>query len=564
MTLPDAFARHARRAGISRGVRLLDERGRGTFVAYSDLLVRAAAVARSLDRAGLRQGDRVLLLLPTCVTLVTELVGCLLHGVCPLVASPGRGPAAAEAPAAALAQAVQAGVVAVITGARRVAALSTQLGASGPRVLAAEPLLHTPAVGSQDPRWRVRPEDDALLVRTAPGPKGVAPLSHRGLAAHLKALGRALRVGEREVLCGFAGLDRVQGLVDSLLFGLFFGFDQVLLAPYRVYARPVRWLGALSRFGCTLTIADSMAYGHCAHRCVAEDLRGLRLDSLRRAVTVGVPVRPGTQEAFLRRFRPLGLSPTVFLPAYSLPAAGGVVTLGRPGGQPLSDRFDRRSLRVGRYVHTAGSAEARGRLMMSCGLPLAGLALRVVDDEGRTLDEGMVGHIRLHGEPVAAGLEGEGGAPQRWLDSGDLGFVVQGELFVIGRAEQGLELGGLRYDPEELESLVGEVPGLRSTGAAAFEVPELGAKRAVLVAAPSRGLGAQRLGQLADRLEMRIGRMIGVRPHVVLLPKAALPGRGRGQAYRLSLRDRYLGLGDGDRPAATEEEDGGQDGEAGT
>lgn len=554
MTLLDAFARQARRAGISRGVRLVDERGRGTFLAYSELLVRAASVARALDRAGLRAGDRVLLLLPTCPTLVTELVGCLLRGICPLVGAPSDGlGTAGEVPDQTLSRSLDAGVSAVITGARRVASVAAQVGPAGPRVLAAEPLLHTPAVGSEDPRWRPQPDDVALLVPASEGQGAAAPLTHGALVAHLAALGQALRVGEREVLCGFAGLDRVQGLVDSLLFGLYHGFDQVLLAPDRIYARPVRWLGALSRFGCTLTLADSVAYGHCAHRCSAEDLRGLRLDSLRRAVAVGTPVRPGTQEAFVRRFRPLGLGHNIFLPAYSVAAAGGIVTLGRPGAHPLSDRFDRRSLSVGRYVHTAGTGDARGRLMMSCGEPLGGLAIGVGDDGGRALDEGVVGRIRL-APPTAA-------APDTaWVESGDLGFFVQGELFVVGRAEQGLQLRGLRYDPEELESLVGEVPGLRSRGAAAFEVRELDPERPVLVAAPDRGLGAQRLEQLADRLEMRIGRMIGVRPQVVLVPRGALTGLGRGQAYRLGLRERYLGLGASARPPA-EGPQGGEDGE---
>lgn len=544
-TLLEGISRHGRQEAVSRGIRLLDERGRPSFLAYSELLLEAAAAGRALDRAGLRRKDRVLILLPLCRTLITTIVGCTLRG---LVAFPGEPGAAwsrrEEAPQETLALARRAGVRAIVTAARRTATLVRQLGPGDPLVLASESLRHAPAIGLEDAPSRVLPEDAALIV-TAPGTGGARRpvlLTQGNLAAHLNALGRALRTGEREILCGFAGLDNVAGLVDQLFFGLFFGFDQVLLAPDRVYSQPGSWIRAISDYRCTLTLAEDAAYGLAAHRMeVEEPGQPIDLSCLRRAVALGSTVRPGTQEAFLRRFTPLGLSPYVFLPAYGLPEASGILTMGRPGGHPLNDRFDRRSLRPGEYVHTAGRADSRGRLMMSSGMPLAGLELRITGLQGELLEEGRVGSIGVRGTGVSPGIDGrEGPDEQGWLDTGDIGFIMEGELFVIGRRGEGLDLNGLCYHPEELEVLAGEVPGIRQGGVAAFTVDEEDGEKPVVVAASDRGLGQKQRGVLAERLGVRIGRMIGVRPQVVLVPAGSLPRRARGPAHREDCRERYL------------------------
>ncbi|MBM4320595.1 MAG: fatty acyl-AMP ligase, partial [Deltaproteobacteria bacterium] len=488
-TLQEAFARHARREGVGRGIRLLDERGRPTFLAYSDLLVEGAAASRALDRAGLRRHDRVMILLPTCRTLITTIIGCILRGIIPFPGSPGELWSRREdAPQELLALARQAGVRAIIAAARRTAVLSRQLGPGDPRPLPVESLRHAPAVGLEDKPCRPQPEDAALLVGTAgPGSqRRPVLLTQRNLVSHLQALGRALRMGEREILCGFAGLDTTTGLVDQLLFGLFFGFDQVLLAPEWVASQPLRWIRAISDFRGTLTLAEDTAYGLAAHRLHDEEPEAatapLDLASLRRAVAIGTTVRPGTQEAFLRRFGPHGLAANVFLPAYGLAEASGILTIGRSGARPLSDRFDRRSLCPGQYVHTAGRGDSRGRLMMSSGMPLQGQLLRIVGVGGEPLDEGMVGRIQAQGSALTPGIDGRDGPDaEDWLQTGDIGFVSEGELFVIGSQEEGFELNGLRYDPEELEVVAGEVPGIRQGGVAAFTVDEEDGEKPVVV-----------------------------------------------------------------------------------
>ena len=543
-TLPEALGRQAPKAGISRGIRLLDERGRASFLAYSDLVREAAAVGRALDRAGIRSQDRVMILLPTCRTLVTMVVGCLLKGILPMPGDPGGAwRRRQEAPLDTLALARSAGVHAIIAAARRVGPLCEQLGSESVRVLAAESLRHAPAIGAEEIRFNARPEDPAVITCTYGATAARRPvlLTHGNIASHLNALGRALRTGERELLCGFAGLDTGPGLIDLFLFGLFHGFDQVLLAPDWVYTQPTRWIWAISSFRCTLTMAETTAYGHCAHKLADEDLRDLDLSCLRRALTFGSPLRPGTQEAFIRRFTPHGLPLNVFLPAYSRTEACGILCSGRPGGHTLSDRFDRRSLRPERFVHTAGIGDSRGRLMMSSGMPLAGLEIRILGTRGQEMEEGQVGRITVRGTAVTPGMDG-GMEPdaEGWIETWDLGFFMQGELFVIGSVGDGLELNGFRYDPEELEAVAAEVPGIRQGGVAAFTVSEEEQERPVVIAAAARGLGPLRRGILADRLGVRIGRMIGLRPEVLLVPTRSLSRWGRGRSHRETCRERYL------------------------
>ncbi len=579
-TLLEAFARQARREGLSRGIRLLDDRGRPTFLAYSDLLVEAAASARALDRCGLRPRDAVLLFLPTCRSAITLLVGCMLRGVLPLLVDPGAwsGVEAETASQAALALARRISARAVVVAGRRLAALAPHLGPEDPPLLAAEALRTAPAVGSEDPSPRRDPAEPALYTATAGHVSGRRPvlLSHANLLAQVEGLQRALRIGEREVLCGFAGLDSATGLVDQLFLGLHGGFDQVLLAPDWVYAQPLRWVQALSSYRCTLTVGDTNLFGHCAHRSEPHELEAIDLSCLRRAVVLGSPTRPGTHEAFLRRFSPCGLAADALLPAYALAEAGGVLTVGRPGARALADRFDRRSLQPGSSVHSAGSGDARGRLMMSCGMPLPYHEVGIRGPAGDWLDEGMVGRVTARGPAVTAGgPDTAGPGDDGWLDTGDLGFVRLGELFVVGRAGEGLELGGLRYDPEELEAVAGEVPGIRSLGATAFTVDRAEETRPVLVASPDRGLRSDQRGALAQRVGTRLGRMIGLRPEVILVPRSRLPQGIQGKALREDCRDLYLdawapaqdfGAATGDAPraedplASAQGEDGGRPG----
>ncbi len=530
VTLLEAFAGQAKRTW--RGIRLMDERGRAVFMSYRDLLVEASTVARGLDRAGLRPGDRIMVLLPTCRSLVSTILGAMLRGVVPLPGEPGGG--WGEEPVHRSLEVAEAtGVGAVVTAARRISSMGKPKG--GPRLLPVESLRQAQAIGAGDPQFKARPEDPALMFLPGGLGAGRAPivLTHEVLANHLRALGRALRTGEREVLCGFASLDTVTGLVDQLLFALFHGFDAVLLAPDRVYSQPARWIHAISRLRCTMTMAETTDYGHLAHQLGDRDLDGVDLTCLRRAVTLGSPLRPGTHEAFIRRFSGYGVAPDLFLPGYSVPGAGGIVTLGRPGARPLSDRFDRRSLRPDGFVHTAGVGDSRGRIMMSSGMPLSGVQVWIRSQSGEPLDEGRVGRVVVR---FAAG------SGTRDVISGDLGFLMQGELFVVGSEGEGLDLDGYRYDPEELEAVAGEVPGIRKGGVAAFVVAgdDVDDTRPVVVAAPDRGLGRERRSILARRVGVRIGRMIGVRPEVVLVSSGRLPRRGKGPRYREGWRERYL------------------------
>jgi fatty-acyl-CoA synthase len=295
----------------------------------------------------------------------------------------------------------------------------------------------------------------------------------------------------------------------------------------------------VSAYRCTLTLADALFYGHCAHRTTERETDDLELGCLRRAVVLGSPVRPGTHEAFVRRFQPAGLGPSVLLPAYARTEASGILALGRPGAAPLAERFDRRSLGLGSFVCSAGMADGRGRIMMSSGLPLRGIGLRITGSEGEVLDEGRVGQLEFEGQACAKEEQSAAG----FVATGELGFLAQGELFVVGEHEEGFELDGLRFDPSEFEAVASEVPGIRPAGAVAFAVPDelADSNQPILMASADRSLGPQRREDLAVRLGTRVGRMIGIRPKVFLVPRSTLPPGSGASTSRDRLRERYLG-----------------------
>ncbi len=457
-TLGGALVRAAD-ADNGRGLRFLDRDERETRLSWTRLWQDARRVAGGLAERGIRPGDTVALVFPTGPAFFHAFFGAVLAGAVPVPLYPpvrlGRL-AEYHARTAALIAAAHARIV--LTDARMWRIL-------GETVARARPELGCIDVAdlSGPGRSIVRSPDDLALVQFSSGttvePKPVA-LQHGAVLANASAiLGAVLRDDADHTGVSWLPLYHDMGLVGAVFVALLRAADLTLLPPELFITRPALWLRAISRTGALVSPAPNFAYALCVDRIADEELQGVDLSRWRYALNGAEPVSPATLRRFVNRFSAWGLRPEALTPVYGLAEASLAVTFSALDAPFRTTRFDRAALAEGRAVPDPGGVE-----LVSLGTPLPGMAVDAPVD--------AVGPVRVRGPSLMAGYLHQ---PERtaaafrdgWLDTGDLGFLHGGELYVTGRAKDLLILRGRNHAPHEIEQAVDAVEGVRTGCAAA-------------------------------------------------------------------------------------------------
>jgi acyl-CoA synthetase (AMP-forming)/AMP-acid ligase II len=325
------------------------------------------------------------------------------------------------------------------------------------------------------------------------------------------------------------------GLIGCLLLALYHPGPLALLPPEAFLARPALWLRAISRHRATLTVAPNFAFGLCLKRVHDQDLEGCDLSSLRLVLDGAEPIAPAVLRRFAERFGRFGFDSHALLPVYGLSEAALAVTFARPGTGLRTAEVPEASSGSSdvRAPSLVGEARSSVREVASVGTPVPGVEVRVVGPQGDEAPDGAVGRIEVRGPSVMAGYLEDPDATARavragWLDTGDLGAVVGGELFVCGREKEVVILRGANHAPQEFEDALSGLVGAREGCAvAAGFVPE-GADGEELL------LLVEQVAPLTpDAVRGRVLERTGVRPHTVaLLAPGTLPRTSSGKLRR--------------------------------
>jgi acyl-CoA synthetase (AMP-forming)/AMP-acid ligase II len=329
------------------------------------------------------------------------------------------------------------------------------------------------------------------------------------------------------------------GLVGALMTALVHPGPLALLRPEEFVARPARWLRAISRFGATISAAPNFAYELVLDRVRDEELEGVDLSSWLFALDGAETVVPSTLERFHRRFAPYGLRRESLKPVYGLAEAALAVSFPEAGRAFTARRFERDSLAPDHRVSPA----SEGLELVSCGRPLPGYEVRIRGSRGETLDEGWVGRVDVSGPSIMAGYLGQEEATREvlregWLDTGDLGFLLEGELYLCGRAKDVIVVRGRNYTPEVIERALAGAPGVRPGSVAAVSVLTERGDELCLLAERSPG------GVVEEReLRARLLAGLGVEPErIVLLEAGALPRTSSGKIRRREAARRFVSV----------------------
>lgn len=393
----------------------------------------------------------------------------------------------------------------------------------------------------------VDPEQIALLQFTSGStgtPKGVV-LRHRQVRANLEQIHAAFPFEEGLTWVGWLPLQHDMGLVGTVLAPVLAGQTSTLMAPETFLMRPVRWLEAISRYGANISGGPDFAYAVCADRVKDADLEGLDLSGWRVAFTGAEPVRAATLRRFAERFRAVGFRPASFYPCYGLAEATLFVAGPDPESGPRSVAFCPRALAEGRL-----EPSSEGRELVAHGAVRPGQDLAIIDS-GRRVPEGQVAEIWIRGPNVASGyhglttgafeqeLDGEPG----WLRTGDLGAVLDGELFVCGRIKDLILHAGHNIYPQDVERAIeGSDAGFAPNGCVAFSIDDGERERLVAVAELDRKWvrHPERFEALRASARRAVFQAEGVELHELrLLRPGGLPRTTSGKPRRAACKSAF-------------------------
>jgi 1-acyl-sn-glycerol-3-phosphate acyltransferase len=515
-------------------------------ISYGALAEKARRAARGLRELHVIAGDRVAIMLPTSESFFVAFFGVLYAGAVPVPIYPPARASQIEdhlRRQATILDNAEATLLIAPPAMHGAAALLRSLVDSLAIVASIDTLPE--AAGTGLPRIE-QPEETALLQYTSGStgaPKGVV-LSHSNLLANIRAMGAAMGATASDVFVSWLPLYHDMGLIGAWLGSLYYAAPLVVMPPQRFLLRPERWLWAIHRHRATLSAAPNFAFELCLRNIDDGSIEGLDLSSLRLVANGSEPVSAATLRRFQARFGRYGFRPEAMAPAYGLAESAVGLTLPPRGRPPVIDRISRRAL-TGSGIAEPAPDEAGAIEAVSCGPPLPGHEIRVVDDTGRELAERHEGRLQFRGPSATRGYFRNAAKTRElfsgdWLESGDLAYLAGGDLFITGRTKDIIIRAGRHIYPSEIEEAVGEVPGLRKDGIAAFgsHDPQSGTERLVILAETTAG--REQHAELRRRIAAAtIGILEAPPEDMVLVAPRTLPKTASGKLRRAAARQLY-------------------------
>ncbi len=515
-------------------------------VTYAELQTCALADAARLRAAGVMPGDRVALIADTSPAFASLFLGAVLCGAWPVPLPLPTSFGGREGYVAQIANQIGSSDPAIVLAPLDLMSFVVEAAPVGLAARDWESFRETHAAPIEP--HRPHPDDVAYLQYSSGStrfPHGVM-VTHRALLANLRCHSLGMEIQWDDRVVSWLPMYHDMGLVGCFLSPLANQISTDFIATEDFTRRPLSWLTLISRnTGHSVSYSPTFGYDICARR-VGQGTHSTRFDLARwRIAGNGADmIRPEVMAAFTESFAPSGFDPHVFLPSYGLAEATLAVSLMPPGEGIVIDEVDERLL-AGDLDDHAADHRPRFRKFVNCGQPVLGHEVQIRCEDGHVLPERGIGRIFFRGPSVMAGYfrdEEASHAALRdgWLDTGDMGYLKQGYVYIVGRAKDMIIINGRNYWPQDIEWAIEQLAGFKSGDIAAFSITQAGGHEVAAVLVQCRISDPSERTMLRESIRAKVRALTGMNCLVELVAPRTLPRTSSGKLSRVKARSMYL------------------------
>ena len=531
----------------ARGLNFHDPRGKlARPYPFSEMRDDAVAMAYRLIAHGIEPGDRIALVAETSAEFAALFFGTIYAGAWPVplplpTSFGGRG--------------------------AYVDQLSVQLQSCDPKILFYPPdiaEMGNDAAAAQSVEgmaWddfaaQKAPEialpqakgDDIAYLQYSSGstrfPHGVA-VTHHALLNNLAAHSHGMHVGDSDRCVSWLPWYHDMGLVGCFLSVVANQVSTDYLKTEDFARRPLAWLDLISRnTGTTLSYSPTFGYEICARRVSTQTHAADRFDLSRwRVAGNGADmIRPDVMQRFVDVFAQSGFKASAFLPSYGLAEATLAVSIMPPGEGIVVELVEETQLSGG---ESRQDRPQRYRAVVNCGKAARDMTIEVREEDGTPLPDRQIGKVWCTGPSLMTGYFRDPEATEAcmvggWLDTGDMGYLSDGYIYVVGRAKDMIIINGKNHWPQDIEWAVEQLPGFKAGDIAAFAITAPGGEETPAVLVQCRASDANERKRLHDEIRERVRAITGMHCVVELIPPRTLPKTSSGKLSRTKARNLYL------------------------
>jgi len=375
-------------------------------------------------------------------------------------------------------------------------------------------------------------------------PHGVA-VSHRALLENLAAHAHGMELIDSDRCVSWLPWYHDMGLVGCFLSPVANQMSVDYLKTEDFARRPLAWLDLITRNeGTTLSYSPTFGYDICARRISSQTNIAGRFDLSRwRVAGNGADmIRPDVMQAFVDAYADAGFKASAFLPSYGLAEATLAVSIMPPGEGIVVELVAETELSGG--ASQEGRPQ-RFRAIVNCGKPVRGMTVEIREEDGAPLPERAIGKLWCRGGSVMNGYFRDSEATEAcmvdgWLDTGDMGYLSDGYVYIVGRAKDMIIVNGKNHWPQDIEWAVEQLPGFKAGDIAAFAITTPGGEETPAVLVQCRTSDAEERSRLRDEIRERVRSITGMNCVVELVPPRTLPRTSSGKLSRAKARNLYL------------------------
>ena len=525
----------------------MEEDGRSRTYTRAQFWQTAVVAAQALQKQKLGQDDLVILVMHHSQELLAAFWGAMLIGAIPSIfpfLTEKLDPNIYMERVRTLVAHSQAR--AIITFPDFQPSLSRLLSHLDCQVLATDEVFevsHLSPLVQDDKTWG---EDKIAFLQHSSGTtglqKGVA-LPHRSVLNQIESYSQAIGLNEQDVIVSWLPLYHDMGLITGFILPIVAGVPLVLMSPFDWVRDPKRLLWAIHEHRGTLCWLPNFAYNHMAKSIRKRDLEGLDLSYWRLAINCSEPVRLDSHQTFWQRFAPFGFQESALATCYAMAENTFAVTQSK---QPLRHQYIHLpQLQTNQIAIPTSSDDPQATAVVSCGRPISGTEVAIVNETGTRLPENYIGEIILRGNAMLSGYYQRPDLTAQairdgWYYTGDMGYLGDGELYITGRQKDLIIMAGKNVYPQDLEAIANDISGIYPGRAVAFGImnERLGTEAIVMVC---------ELLATADpqAVEQALRRQIVTQTEITLTDVRLVEHRwvlktSSGKLARSANRDKYL------------------------